>query len=108
MGRAWGCLALNLFVTPGFGSVLGGWPRTGILQFLLALGGVVAFGAWVFGVLRQFYGAWEHDVAAEVTWWPMFLGLALFAVAWVWGAMTGLLILQAARRAAREGMDRGA
>lgn len=106
-GRAWGCLALNLLVTPGFGSVLGGWPRSGIVQSLLALAGVTSFGAWVFGVLRQFYGAWEHDVAAEVTWWPMFLGLALFAIAWVWGAITGMLILQSARRVAREGMGRG-
>jgi|GEM_PF-3625072 len=104
VGRAWGCLALNLFVTPGFGSLLGGWPRSGVFQFLLALAGVGCFGGWVFGVLRQFYGAWEHDVSAEVRWWPMVLGLGLFLCAWLWGLVTGVLIVQAARRAARDAL----
>lgn len=103
-GRAWGCLVVNLFVTPGFGSALGGWPRSGVAQFLLALTGVGCFGAWVFGVLRQFYGAWERDVSPEVRWWPMILGLGLFFIAWVWGLVTGVLIVRQARRAAREAL----
>ena len=104
---AWGCLTANLAM-PGTGTLVAG-RRRGYLQGALALVGMAL--SLVFG-LR--YIAWQlanyarlQDemldplaVAGEV-WmaarWAL-LGIALFALAWLWGLGSGLSFLREARR----------
>jgi len=105
---AWGCLTANLAV-PGSGTLVAG-RRSGYVQGLLALAGMgltLVFGLRYIGWQLANYARLQDEmldplaVAGEV-WiavrWAV-LGIALFAVAWLWGLESGLSLLREARRA---------
>jgi hypothetical protein len=102
-----GCVATNL-AFPGFGSLAAG-RAVGYAQAALTIAGFAL--TMLFGVKFLTWGLthWsaindpEGDPVETMTglWregkWA-FLGTALFAVAWLWGAITNAAILRAARR----------
>ncbi|MFH1802561.1 MAG: hypothetical protein ABH864_03850 [archaeon] len=72
MGLAIIALILNIFLFPGLGTLIfGGRVRTGIWQIVIAIVGALL--------------------------WGMFLGFPIFAIAWIWGLVTGIQLIQAAR-----------
>jgi ABC-type dipeptide/oligopeptide/nickel transport system permease component len=94
---------------PGSGSLLAG-RVSGYAQMALAVGGMlisVVFGvpAFVWGLrnwsrLRDPYGD-PFAMLGEILWkfrWAL-LGLGVFAVGWLWGLVSGLGIVHAAKRA---------
>ena len=104
-----GCLAANLAV-PGLGSLAVG-RKIGFAQLALCLAGMLV--TLVFGV-RFIYWSLAHwselrnpdpyaDPLAGLLemWrharWPL-LGIALFALAWLWALSTSLALLNAAKR----------
>ncbi len=105
---AWGCLTTNVAL-PGFGSLLAGRP-SGYPQAALALGGMaltVCFGLrfllW-YSQNAAHIRSPEADPAevllsmwVEVRW--AVLGIALFAIGWLWALATSRAILRAAREA---------
>lgn len=110
---AWGCFTTNLTL-PGFGTLLAG-RVTGYLQILLSLAGFAAtavfgirFFIWYFANhahLQQIQD--EPDVYFHEIWMPLrwaLLGIAMFAVAWLWALGSSLGILSAARAAERRAL----
>jgi hypothetical protein len=105
---AWGCLTSNLAI-PGSGTIVAG-RRTGYLQGALALAGMglttvygVRFITWYFANRERLQqdGTDPFGVAGEI-WvavrWAL-LGMALFAVGWLWALGSSLAALREARRA---------
>ena len=94
--KAWACLAANALVLPGLGSFLAGQRLVGALQALLSLAGfaltMLWAGSWIARLtttgLPEGLGPYFRHGAA---------GLGLFALAWVWGLVSGLLLVHASR-----------
>lgn len=102
---AWGCLTTNL-AAPGFGSLVAG-RIAGYPQAALALGGLaittllgVRFIVWSLANWSRLHDpqAESLDALGEM-WraarWPL-LGIAIFAVGWLWALCTSLQILSSA------------
>jgi hypothetical protein len=102
--RAMGCLATNLFVAPGLGSIFARQYVVGSGQFLLALAGFLFFFAWFVDVMRQFYAQIENADAPHLHHWLAFTGLAVFFTAWLWALFTSVALLREARRREREAL----
>jgi hypothetical protein len=103
---AWGCFTTNLTL-PGFGSLLAG-RAVGYAQIAIALTGFavttifgVRFIIWYFANYTRIAQAQDdlggnlYSVWLEVRW--ALLGMALFAVAWLWALGTSLLIIAESR-----------
>ncbi len=111
---AWGCLTANL-VVPGTGTLAGG-RRSGYAQGVLALAGTgltLVFGVRFLAWYAANYARLQQEdldpfaVLGEI-WlavrWAL-LGMALFALAWLWALGSSLLLLREARRAEKGGAD---
>ena len=104
---AWGCLTSNLGM-PGSGTLVAG-RRSGYVQGLLALAGVglttvfgLRFIAWYLANFARLREEWIDPFAAAGEVWMAvrwaLLGMALFAVGWLWALGSSLLIVREARR----------
>jgi hypothetical protein len=105
---AWGCLTANLAM-PGSGTLVAG-RRRGYVQGLLALAGMglttvfgLRFFAWYFANYARLQEELADPVAtAGEIWiavrWAL-LGMALFALGWLWALGSSLILLRDARRA---------
>jgi hypothetical protein len=103
---AWGCLTSNLAL-PGSGSLLAG-RVSGYAQLTLAFAGLilsVSFGirfiVWCLANWSRLNDSNADQVAAlDEMWlgllWPL-LGIAVFALGWLWAVATSLRIVLAAR-----------
>jgi hypothetical protein len=106
---AWGCLTTNLAL-PGLGSLVAG-RISGYSQAALALGGMgltMAFGVrfmlWFAANWARLHDPEADPVAALLEMWVAgglrwaLLGIALFALGWLWALATSLGLLRAAKR----------
>ncbi len=105
---AWGCLTTNLAM-PGFGSLMAG-RISGYFQAALAFAGFalttiggIRFLAWYLANGARLRGPQADPVAAleailQAAKWP-FAGIALFALGWLWGLVTGWWLVQEAKHA---------
>ena len=108
---AWGCFTTNLAL-PGFGSLVAG-HATGYPQALLGVGGLMLtliFGArflgWYVANWSRLQGPQNDPIAAlaevlRAVRWPA-LGIAVFAVGWLWALTTSWQILRSAKQAESE------
>lgn len=94
--RAWACLLTNLLVLPGLGSLIAG-RRSGWPQAVLALVGFVLTTVWLVGFLAEWGRSGDFPLDPGPHLPAGALGVLLFAVSWVWGLLTGLLVLRDAR-----------
>ncbi len=91
--KAWACLALNLAACPGLGSILAG-RLSGWCEIVFSIIGftwiVRAFLLFITALFRQAHlpTDWRHHLAAAGT------GLAIFALGWLWSALTSFLLLR--------------
>jgi hypothetical protein len=105
---AWGCFTTNLTL-PGFGTILAG-RRIGYAQIAITVAGFAL--TTIFG-LRFILWYFAHKASLEqmapdesllALWqavrWAL-LGIALFAMAWLWALSSSMAILAAARAAER-------
>lgn len=84
-------LLLNLLGTPGLGTWMAGKRVTGLLQAVLAVAGFALVVIW----FVQWCTALLHGGrAAYLTYRGLGMGAGLFAIAWVWGLLTGLRLLK--------------
>src|SRR5262245_281468 len=102
---AWGCLTTNLAL-PGFGSLMAG-RTSGYFQIAMSLGGMLltmVFGArfiyWYFTNQSRFQ-EWQADPVEMMTelWAAVrlpLLGIALFALGWLWALFTSFNIVRTA------------
>jgi hypothetical protein len=104
---AWGCLTSNVAL-PGIGSLVAG-RISGYPQVALALGGMgltlvfgLRFFAWFAANHARLYGPDGNgldallEVVRAVRW--AFLGIALFALGWLWALATSLGLLREAKK----------
>jgi len=103
---AWGCFTTNVTL-PGFGTLLAG-RITGYPQVILTLAGFAL--TTIFGIqaISWFLNNWtqfqqlqdQPDLYLREFWMHMrwaLLGIALFALAWLWALVSSLAILAEAR-----------
>lgn len=89
---------LNLFATPGLGSLVAGRWIAGTGQLLVFLAGFVLFCAWAFNNLAQYYNMMFSDATPKnIGWnWTAWTSVALCAAGWVWSLATSLTLLREA------------
>ena len=104
---AWGCLTTNL-AAPGFGSLVAG-RIAGYPQAALALGGLamttflgVRFIVWALANWSRLHEPQGEPLAAfgemwRAARWPL-LGIAIFALGWLWALGTSIQILRSASK----------
>jgi 4a-hydroxytetrahydrobiopterin dehydratase len=97
--RAWTYLGINLFATPGLGSVMGGRKLAGRGQLLFSVAGFCLIVTWM---LKVIFGSTSAEISGvdappiPAWWWQV--GVLLFGIAWVWSLATSIsMVLEAAR-----------
>lgn len=87
---------LNLLATPGLGSLVAGRRLAGGGQLLLALVGFTLFVIWFVKEMTQLYGQISGNVEVRPVGKYLVAGLVLFALAWIWSAVTSLNLVREA------------
>lgn len=96
---------LNLLATPGLGSLIGRRWIAGGGQLLLAIAGFTLFMVWFVKEMTQFYGQIEGNVEVRPVGKFLAAGLILFALAWVWSAVTSISLLREAEAAKQRSLE---
>jgi len=95
--RARTAAVINQFVTPGFGSFMGGRWLAGLGQLLFACFGCGLIIVWFVRELHAYYGTMFSDQPVDQPSGRIaMLGWAIFAVSWVWSGITSLQLLREA------------
>jgi 4a-hydroxytetrahydrobiopterin dehydratase len=87
---------LNLLAMPGLGSLLAGRKVAGTGQIIFVTGGSVMLFVWLFKVLAQYYGLMFGDMQPQAVGWIGETGGALFAISWLWAAVTSFSLFREA------------
>ena len=90
---------MNLFATPGLGSLMAGRWVAGGGQLLLALIGFVLIMVWFVEEMRQLYGQINGDVPVRPIGGILIWGAILFAISWFWSLVTSISLMRGASRA---------
>lgn len=91
---------LNLFATPGLGSLLAGRWLAGTGQLLIFLAGFFVYCAWAFSNLTKYYSLMYSDMPVEATGWNQaaWTGVILCAASWLWSLVTSVSLMREAGR----------
>ena len=87
---------LNLLATPGLGSLLARRWIAGGGQLALALVGFALFLVWFVKEMTQFYGQISGNVEVRPIGKFLVAGLFLFALGWIWSAVTSFSLMREA------------
>ena len=87
---------LNQLATPGLGSILCGRWIAGGGQLLLAVAGFILVAVWFFEEVIPYYGMMFGDQPRLPGFKMLAVGGDLFAVAWLWSAVTSFSLLREA------------
>ena len=97
---------LNLLATPGLGSLLGRRWLAGTGQLLLALAGFILVLVWFYKlVIVQFYGQIDGAVVPHPVGAIGLAGAILFAIAWLWSAVTSFSLFQQAAAGVQRSLE---
>ncbi len=90
---------LNLLATPGLGSLLCGRWIAGSGQLIMAVTGFTVVAVWFVRIMVPYYGLMFSDEPPQFPNMKMLLqGAVLFAVAWLWSAVTSISLAHEASR----------
>src|SRR6185295_9635576 len=90
---------INLFVTPGMGSLMAGRILDGLGQIILAVAGFVLVIIWFLNVMVQYYGMMNgQETAFQSRAWLGITGAIIFALSWLWALATSIDLVREARR----------
>jgi 4a-hydroxytetrahydrobiopterin dehydratase len=92
-------LLLNLFATPGLGSLVARRWVAGAGQLALAIAGFGIFVLWFVKETVQYYGQITGDVEVQPIGRIGITGVFLFALSWFWSLVTSLSLLRDASKA---------
>lgn len=95
---AWTCLAANLLVLPGLGSLMARRRAAGSLQAALSLGGTALAVVWLVDVARLWMEEGLFPQDGGDSFGRGLLGVAVFGLGWLWSLGTSLMVLRAVRR----------
>jgi len=92
------CLLMNLFATPGLGSLMGGRLISGLGQLFIFLIGFAFICFWFFKTMKVYYSLIDPDVPVQASYGKYFLAGFLFAAAaWLWSLLTSIRMVQQAK-----------
>src|SRR5690606_11070234 len=96
--EAWFFTCINLFATPGLGSIIARHFIQGAAQFMLAIAGFLLLMWWFFQKMRLYYGQISGtDLPPDTGNTTGLLGAALFAAAWLWPLVTSIQIIRSVK-----------
>jgi len=89
---------VNLFATPGLGSLMCGRWLEGLGQLFLALAGCALILIWFFKIIFRYYGLMFSDesMPSPNVGWIGGAGGILLAVSWLWSLVTSLRLMHEA------------
>jgi hypothetical protein len=92
------CLLMNLFATPGLGSLMGGRLIAGLGQLFLFLIGFAFITYWFIKTIKEYYSLMDQDIPVHISYAKYFLAGFLFAAAsWLWCLLTSIRMVQQAK-----------
>jgi hypothetical protein len=97
---AWACLVTNLIGVPGMGTLMARRLWEGVAQIVLAAAGGVLMTWWIAAFVIAELRTMELPPPGGPGLAMVLWGLGLFIAAWVWAALSSLLVLREVRRAA--------
>ncbi|MDD2709394.1 MAG: hypothetical protein PHV34_15515 [Verrucomicrobiae bacterium] len=93
---AWACLASNLLVLPGMGTLLAGERRAAYVQMALALAGGALSVVFLYGAVRQ----WLQTEMIPLDGGPFLregiIGIGIFLISWSWSLHSGIRLIRRA------------
>jgi len=98
--KAKNVLLLNLFATPGLGSLLVKRWIAGTGQLVLFLAGFGLFTVWFVKMMKDYYGLISNAQEEPNTHgylWMLEAGLLLAVAAWLWSLVTSLQVLRSVK-----------
>jgi hypothetical protein len=97
--KAWSCLLMNQFATPGLGSLMGGRFLEGTVQLIIALVGFGLFVGWFLQILYVMYSQiGSSPLDAPPFPWLWKVALIIFGTSWLLSWITSISIVREARR----------
>ena len=93
-------LLLNLFGTPGLGSMVARRWVAGIGQLVVFLIGFVLFVTWFVRVMKDYYGLisnGQEEPDTHAYRWLLETGLLLTVASWLWALVTSLQVLHSVK-----------
>lgn len=91
---------LNLFATPGLGSLVAGRWIAGSGQLALALLGFILFLVWFFKIIIPYYSMmFSETPPPPINWKIGEAGVGIFAAAWFWSLVTSISIYRSVSQA---------
>lgn len=100
------CFVINVFATPGLGSLIAGRVAVGIVQFTLGIIGAGLIVGWITCLVWDNIriAAGEAPIKMPYSWAGKY-GVIVFGLAWLWALITSISILREAKQARRTGQD---
>ena len=96
--KARNCLLMNLFATPGLGSLMGGRLIAGLGQLTLFLIGFGFICVWFLKTMKEYYSLIGEEIPIQTSYGRYFLAGFLFAAAaWLWSLLTSLQMVRQAK-----------
>ena len=97
---------MNLFVTPGMGSLMAGRYFAGLGQLAVAVAGFGLFLVWFVKVMAQSYRMFSGEESTiQMHVWLGFSGVLVFGLAWLWALATSISLMHEARRNESAGLN---
>jgi 4a-hydroxytetrahydrobiopterin dehydratase len=96
---------LNLFATPGLGSLIAGRFVAGLGQLLLALVGFTLFLVWFVKIMGPYYSLMFSDTPPPpINWSLLWVGTVVFAASWFWSLATSIDLSRTASQASTDSL----
>jgi hypothetical protein len=96
--KARNCMLMNLFATPGLGSLMAGRIISGLGQLFLFLIGFALVTVWFIKTMKEYYSLMSEDIPVHVSYGKYFLAGFLFAAAsWLWSLLTSIQMMAQAK-----------
>jgi hypothetical protein len=95
------CLLMNLFATPGLGSLMGGRIIAGLGQLILFLMGFAFVCIWFYRLMKHYYSLSDFSLqsgAAQPSYFHYFLaGFLLAGASWLWSLLSSIRMVAQAK-----------
>ena len=96
---------LNLFATPGLGSLVAGRFVAGLGQLLLALAGFTLVLVWFLKIMVPYYSMMFSDAQPPpINWTFLWAGTIIFIASWFWSLATSIDISRTASQASTDSL----
>ena len=97
---------INLFASPGMGSLMAGRYVAGLGQLAIFLTGFARFVIWFVKLMAQCYGMITgQEAALELHAWLGISAVIIVGISWLWALATSISLMNEARRNESAGLN---